>query len=517
MPTPTRKHPRARWVGRQSFRLVKWSLLGLALAVLGFALYAVIVNYRGGNAVNRIETALQDRGLLDRYPASVREADARPYRAGSSAYWLAAMDASPDPGKLPLPQVGVTYYEYSEPREQYPPEVIAAMRRVVDENPLFWELVAAARAAEPTPFGLGHNWVNPLNGLEVLGGVRNIARWMCMRAALAEAEDDGEAITEAIVAVLDLNNTWQQDPGLVVDLVRTSVDAIAYTALFDGFSRIELNTAQLDRLIEAFDRRRRSHPVVPALGDAISDEFHLVTRDVQSHLYQLETRSARQLRRIEIVDPELLEGYKPKSPATVLWRGLLLATCPGRYELRHAETLDLALANYDRLVALQDKPAARWAWLAQQPTEYAEDEDREPGDFRGMRTFYLLSTARSLISMECNLAVTVAALRVERYRVEHGRWPAVLTDATGDPPLDARGQAIRYRTTPVGVVIYNTGRNTLDEQGYYRQGVRDSAYPDADDHAAWLYDAQQRNALPPPPFNPGSLDTDDEDALDAAP
>lgn len=502
---PPEKQIRPRRISRLLRRAAKASAGLVVAGVLGFTLYAVVINVRGGGAVERVESALDDRGLLDRYPATFRAAEQRGYQQGSSDYWRAAMDAAPDPGQLPLPQVGVTYFEYPEAREQYSPQVVTAMKQAVADSPLFWELVAAARSADPKPFDLGTDWLGFSADLQHLGGSRRIARWLGLRAELAAAEGDSETFTESILAMLDLNNALHDEQGVIIALVRLSLDALAYSTLFDGLSRIELEVEQLVRLDQAFTQRQQSHPIERVFGNAISEEFYLVTQDVQSYLRDTEARQARLLLHLEHSDRDWYEPPKPRNQAAMFLSDLLLATCPGRYELRHAETMELAIANYDRLVALDGKPAERWAWLSQQEREF-EDEDHDAGEYRHMRTLHLIGAARSMTSAQSNLAVTVAALQVERYRVEHGRWPATLEDATVQTPIDARGEAIRFRVAPEGVVIYNTGRNTADEQGYHERDFPDPGYPDADDHAVWLYDPDTRNTLPPPPFDPEPLD-----------
>ena len=419
------------------------------------------------------------------------------------------MDVDPEAGERPLPVVGMVIVDIPEPREQYHPEMVTAMREVVDAHPLFWELVAAARQAEPTSFHLDRDWLNSTNDLNILGGLRATARWLSLRAALAEAENDSEAFTQAILDILVLANTIPEGSGAITELVRISLDAMAGHALIQGLSRIELDTEQLDRLIDAVDQHRQSHPIDQVFGNIISDEFHLITRDVPGYIMRSEAQQAQFNRESEMFGEEPEEIWfelpKPKSTLSILWHNLLLVSCPGRYELRHAETMDLALSNYDQFAALKEKPGERWAWLSRQDQEF-EDQDISIYDVRSMRTLSLIHAARAMIRGKCSLAVTAAALRAERYRVEHGDWPATLTDATGETPTDARGEPILYRATPDGVVIYNTGSNTLDEQGYSSQGVEDPAYPDPDDHAAWLYHPAARNTLPPPPFDPQPLE-----------
>ena len=108
--------------------------------------------------------------------------------------------------------------------------------------------------------------------------------------------------------------------------------------------------------------------------------------------------------------------------------------------------------------------------------------------------------SKTMLRTKSDLATVTTALKVEKYRLTEGRWPDKLEDATGgDTPLDARGQAILYRKTSEGVLIYNTGDNLTDEEGYKRgdYDIQDK-YDDPDDFPVRLYNPDLRNALPAP-------------------
>jgi hypothetical protein len=75
----------------------------------------------------------------------------------------------------------------------------------------------------------------------------------------------------------------------------------------------------------------------------------------------------------------------------------------------------------------------------------------------------------------------MAALAVERFRLEHGRWPAALEEVVAvkllpEVPLDPfDGRPLRWRAAADGVVVYSIGRN-----GHGNGEVLDAAVPDPD-------------------------------------
>ena len=71
---------------------------------------------------------------------------------------------------------------------------------------------------------------------------------------------------------------------------------------------------------------------------------------------------------------------------------------------------------------------------------------------------------------KAQLRCGAAGLAVERYRLQHGRWPDSLADLTGDllptvprDPFD--GRPLRYRSDDVGVIVYSIGPDGKDDGG----------------------------------------------------
>lgn len=502
-PTGPACRPRLRWVLRHASRGVALLGVGTLLFVVGFGVYAKWANARGEAAIQRVATALEQRELLDLYPDSLpgnnEDGFAPDERGTSASYWRAAMDVAPHPGDRPLPAVAIVAYTGTEPRQQYHPDVVAAMRDAVSEAALFFKLVEKAQRAERSPF-LPEYPVQAFEGnLRLLGETRRVARWMQVRASLAEVEGDGEAFVRAYLATLALNNNLQSQPSVIDELVRISIDALVRAGIIEGLSRITLNQEGLDALIAALESRKAQYDAVDFMGRALSAEYHTVSRHVPDRIRYQEARQDIVLRDLP-GDVESVIAL-PEEPGMFgrLWDDAMLSWAPGRYQSLHARQMLRAMEEYDQIAALQAKPQQQWDTIVRlMELRDQEEEDANAFDARALRV-NLLAALRTIVRAECRLDVVIAALKVERYRVIYGNWPNQLADATGETPADARGEVVLYRQTPEGVIIYSVGQNRVDEQGYNeREYEASSQFPDADDFPAVLYNPELRNALPHP-------------------
>lgn len=499
--TTAPKRSKLRWALRQTRRLIVLLSVGLLLFGVGFAIYAWEINYRGDRAVREIRRELSDRGILDLYWRDTDTDEEDWYTNATSAkYWRAAMQAVPEPGDRPLLSVGLIAVNDIEDRQQYHPDTIAALREVFVTYPHFLPLIESARKAPPGRFDLNGDLSDPMKGLSLLGETHRVARWLQERSCLAEIDQDSEAYTHAITSILLLSEHLNQEGDILSALVSGSIDALARYALMSGLSRIELTPEHLDQLANAFEARRASTDILSCIGMDLSWQYHLVTMDVQSYLRLNEAKKLLMSRQFMREHPDWFEDVELPSRAERFWPNILLTVCPGRYELRHAALMRESLAYFDQLESLKNKPRERWAWLTATYRQIQAIEDnKEETDFDNMQGNNVVITARSMTRMESRMSIVPVALRIEKYRIENGRWPNTIEDAVGETPLDAYGQPIRYRKTTQGVMIYTTGDNTIDEQGYNDQEYeRSPQFPDADDFPAVLYNPELRNVLPPP-------------------
>ncbi|MEM9347451.1 MAG: hypothetical protein AAGB26_12615 [Planctomycetota bacterium] len=501
-PAEKPKRTKLRWVLRQTRRLVVLVSVALLVFVVGFAIYAWRVNASGDRAVAQIERELADRGLLDLYwDTSDRGKDGWYRYATNARYWRAAMQAVPDAGDRPLLTVGTVWVNDIEHRQQYHPDMVAALRDVFEAHPRFLELVNDAVEAPPGRFGMANDLADPTAGLEVLGGSRSVARWLEERARLAVIDEDGGTYIWAITAMLELSNLLDEESHILAGLASGSLDAIARDAVMDALSRIEFSTEQLDRLIAAFEQRQQSRNIVEMIGHDLSWQFHYVSSDVQSYLRLNDARQSLMIQQLLVEEPDWIDTDQLPSRTELTWQNVLLTTCPGRYEMRHAELLEESLGYYDQIKSLGAKPRQCWAYITQTLGQIkARDEDKQRDLYfsQNLQGNNVLISTRTFLLLGSNLTTMVTALQVERYRVARGDWPATLEDATGDKPFDSFGEPLGYRITTDGVFVFSKGCNTIDEGGYGKHdGDLPSRFQDADDLAFRLYNPETRNSLPP--------------------
>jgi len=88
------------------------------------------------------------------------------------------------------------------------------------------------------------------------------------------------------------------------------------------------------------------------------------------------------------------------------------------------------------------------------------------------------------------MRVAAAAISIECYRMEHGAWPAKLSDLGKDAlPDPCTRQELIYKHTDDGVLLYSIGVNARDEGG-----IEDNKHG-KDDVAFRLFDPEKRNTL----------------------
>jgi len=109
---------------------------------------------------------------------------------------------------------------------------------------------------------------------------------------------------------------------------------------------------------------------------------------------------------------------------------------------------------------------------------------------------------------KAQLRCAAAGLAAERYRLQHGHWPAGLADLKGDllrqVPLDPfDGQPLRYRNDGVGVIVYSVGPDGTDDGG--NRATLNTHKPGTD-IGFRLWDVDKRRQPPPPKPSPEAGD-----------
>jgi hypothetical protein len=89
------------------------------------------------------------------------------------------------------------------------------------------------------------------------------------------------------------------------------------------------------------------------------------------------------------------------------------------------------------------------------------------------------SSHNAMCLYAARLRAAVVALACERYRLKHKGWPATLDvlvkehllDAISTDPID--NQPLRYHRKADGIVIYSSGLDRTDNQGYFDYTIED--------------------------------------------
>jgi hypothetical protein len=116
----------------------------------------------------------------------------------------------------------------------------------------------------------------------------------------------------------------------------------------------------------------------------------------------------------------------------------------------------------------------------------------------------LYRPATSVAYVRCQLRATIVALALERYRRDHGVWPAKLDELTPNylqsiPLGEWDGKPLIYKRLKDGAVVYTLGPDLIDRGGTL---ARHSWNMDGHDIGVRLWDVSSRRQQPVPP-SPG--------------
>ena len=105
-----------------------------------------------------------------------------------------------------------------------------------------------------------------------------------------------------------------------------------------------------------------------------------------------------------------------------------------------------------------------------------------------------------------NFRATRALFALRNYRAKNGKWPATLSDAMTEVPMDPfDNKPLRYRLCPDGsCVVYSLGRNRKDEGGDPADAMtvdgKDDVYPSNEREMSeedWQAKEAKKAAIPP--------------------
>lgn len=476
--------------------MCKWTT---ALAIVAILIYIPWTNHRGEKARRHFQDNLAQRGL----PATIdqwrkeRDGDFDSETIKHATDFFKAAMTHPDPHgdwakKLPFINVA----DDPKPTEAIDRELSQALDLFMQDQTSCFALVDRARTYERFDYRIRTDG-RDREGIRLLGGMRRVARKLQLATLHAEVHGDGEAAVANIDRMLALVTSFDDEPLTVTGLVQMSVDMLLVSVLEGMLSRLEPEVETLQQLKARLQKRTdKWHDRYMAVlaSELVSiaeqaDSFTLIEGEIERYKFIKQHFNPHN----EFWSKEAFRLVYPDLPPWMtlpIQRGILSWTtiCPGWAQLRWLRDGPEKLAFYDRVLRLgQDWPA-----LARLAVEVAY----EPHDELSALYLNLRTTAENL----GYLRAAIAALHVETYRRQHGRWPTG-PDELGDawPPDPMDGQPIRYRATEYGVMVYSIGRNLHDDGGYGRPGSRNQ-HPDgrdARDVIFRLYNPELRNRRPP--------------------
>jgi hypothetical protein len=189
-----------------------------------------------------------------------------------------------------------------------------------------------------------------------------------------------------------------------------------------------------------------------------------------------------------------------------------------------------ALLGYDLGILLGGSLKGQRAPLLQFMTEYVEaaklPEEQQVAEIKKIENSVtnwpsavrmlaptMVRVVPASVRHKAQLRCAIVALAVERYRLQHGRWPDSLADLSPDLiakiPMDPYlGKPLRYRRLADGVVIYSVGPDGRDDGGKID---RKNNMAPGTDIGIQLWDPDKRRQPPPPKKTEDEIDLPNEE------
>ncbi len=423
----------------------QWGLI--ATAVLGVSLLGVLfceLHWR--RMLSRKEAELRAQGLPLSLEEYLEQRETLPPEANSALVFLelAQLLRETRPESREVAVGLATASPFGEKPSEHSRQLI---RRCLDENA---EALAIIRRGAELPRGvypLGE-YPGPDMYMPHLGLLRSAGELCAVKATERAAAGDGSAAAESLRNSRRLNASLQEPATLAEGVVRMAFVSGLFSALEDTLGLVEMP----HEAVAMLQSELRAEREALSLADAARGEIGLCY-----HLFR---------------HPEELAGIRG-------WPGGLAHAIRLVPSLRERNAIGY-LEVFSRLVQVSQLPL-RERWLA--GSQFTEGWERTVVDSRNqlMLARQLLPSLarliRSDVAAHVELQVAEAALAVEQWRLEHGRWPESLEELTPelleavpeDPFADG---PIRYLHTDRGVVLYSLGPDGKDHGGRSRRELR---------------------------------------------
>jgi hypothetical protein len=497
-PPWTRRPPRgARW-----WRCGKWALLGVAIAVIAFAVgFRAYYQHDAEEAVDRAAAWLDEIDPHWRWEEIEARRVAVPEEQNSARFVSAAADLLPHNwplrSALPRPESGEPdrFDPMNLPWHEQVSET-ALNFRLEDEAAAGLEaelkaLAPALEAARPlteTPtvgrFPCTPELVLLGSGRQCLTQVRLTATLQMYDACRCAHEGDGAGALAACRGVLAAGRALGDEPLPVSQHLRTESHILAGRTVERVLGQGAAPTEALRATQELFAQEE---------ADSRGLLFQ-ATRGQRALLFHLLGQRAEG-------EPgtEPLDEFAGRLDA---WYGDAECWLCRAYRLRYCQTSVLKLCT-DGIEHLKLAPAERRAVLANWNRRLRDFERAHEPWRRGVTTLVpaFARLAFAQLRSQVTLQTAQLGLAAERFRLAHGRWPERLDElvpeflpAVPNDPYTGKAYVLRRRDD--GLVIYSLGPDGVDNRGTLFRGQRIMGEVDL---GFQLWDPLHRACLPLPP------------------
>ena len=440
---------------KRSRRLVKWGLL--AASGIAFLVFAGVcaINCWGSAKLRRAIAQAHAAGFPESVhsldlPAIKDEENGAPYYLAAFELYSGCRKRWPHEG----PYVGCdTWPDLCEPVSE---DMAPKLAEVVEEASDFYDLIAKAHEYPRCRFPVKWPVWDPDPLTQVGTRARDAAGMLQVRALHCQAVGKGDEAITCCLQALGCARALRERPLFGPHLGRIACHQLALESLEGALSRCQPSEALLATMQSAIlqEDADLSFKFATRCGGAymmdISRSMEAYLLAQRDRLLEFEASQDERHPRQRVMDPAELKKLVRRSLMYIFLSRTLL---PGRAKAWWAKQLSIAVA----LHGLPEDPIGQqYLRLAAEPNTSVEA--------------CMARVWPEFLKAHARLRVAAVALAVERFRIEHGNWPASLSQLVPSwlarvptDPFDEK--PIRYGTIPEGRVLYSVGPDRADDRG----------------------------------------------------
>jgi hypothetical protein len=438
MPSASERRPRKR----------RWMLWLALLTGTAVAALVAVFFYSQKMAQTALDEAIAEADRLDprwRLDDLDRDRTTVPLEQNAAVSINAAATIASGTN-LGLPNDDFDIISETSPQHQLDPVVNGKLRKTMDR---FLQAEATARKAATLKTGwFPYQWTPNIIGTLVphIQEVRGLGVQLGYLSMLQSQDGKHDDAWQTSLTLVSVPRSLGQDPFLITALVRMSLRTMAVSSFERCLAHGTVSDAQLAEAQEQLAEEAKE-PI-----------FLNGMRGERATLHAMMTN-------LEMGRIKLTDVVGPKGAGGIEW----LYRMPGR-SLKKDHAWMLRHMN----------EAVEYAKLP--PTEMRakmQELDQRTKDGPSLLTSFMMpaltriseSAMRSQVILEC----AIAGIGVERFRLQHGRWPDTLDEVVAAKLLDKvptdwfDGKPLRYRKTTDGVVVYS-----ISQKGNYAGDALDA-------------------------------------------